>query len=71
MTRALKSIYSPSHKVEIRRHGDNKASIGFESSDVKADADFQLFYSQEESDLGVERVSSPPNASTVFVVGAS
>src|SRR5438552_2446164 len=36
-TRALKSIYSPSHKVEIRRHGDNKASVGFESSDVKAD----------------------------------
>ncbi len=51
--RALKSIYSPSHKVEIKRDGANRAVIGFEASDVKPDADFQLFYTQEDSDLGV------------------
>jgi len=51
--RPLKSIYSPSHKVEIKRNGANKAVIGFEASDVKPDSDFQLFYAHEEADLGV------------------
>ena len=71
-TRPLKSIYSPTHKVEIRRHGDNKASIGFESSDVKADADFQLFYSQEDSDLGVNLMTyKPAGEEGYFVLLAS
>ncbi|MEY2409694.1 MAG: Ca-activated chloride channel [Verrucomicrobiota bacterium] len=51
--RPLKSIYSPSHNVEIKRNGGNKATIGYEASDVKPDTDFQLFYSQEDGDLGV------------------
>lgn len=49
----LKSIYSPSHKVEIRRNGANKAVIGYEATDLKPDTDFQLFYAHEEADLGV------------------
>src|SRR2546427_565913 len=50
--RPLKSIYSPSHHIEITRHGGNQATIGYEASDVKADADFQLFFAQEKDDLG-------------------
>lgn len=49
----LKSIYSPSHSVEIKRHGDSRVTIGFESKDVKPDTDFQLFYAAEEKDIGV------------------
>jgi Ca-activated chloride channel family protein len=45
--RPLKSIYSPSHNVEISRHGDNKATVGFEAKAVKPDTDFQLFYSSQ------------------------
>lgn len=51
--RPLKAIYSPSHKVEIKRSGGNKATVGYEASDVKPDADFQLFFSQEQDDLGL------------------
>jgi Ca-activated chloride channel family protein len=51
--RPLKSIYSPSHKVEIKRSGGNKATVGYEASDVKPDADFQLFFAQEQDDLGL------------------
>src|SRR5687767_47964 len=51
--RALKSIYSPSHKVEVKRDGAHKATVGFEATDAKPDADFQLFYTQDDSDLGV------------------
>lgn len=49
----LKSVYSPTHKVEVKRDGPRKATIGFESSDVKPDSDFQLFYTTEKSDLAV------------------
>src|SRR6185295_12008708 len=51
--RPLKSIYSPSHNVEIKRHGGNKATVGYEAKDVKPDTDFQLFFAPEEDDIGV------------------
>ena len=51
--RPLKSIYSPSHNVEIKRHGGNKATVGFEAKDVKPDTDFQLFFAPEADDIGV------------------
>src|SRR5438132_961272 len=44
----LASIYSPSHKVEIKRDGPNRAVIGYESKDEKPDTDFQLIYSSEK-----------------------
>ena len=51
--RSLKSIYSPSHKVEIKRTGGNKATVGYEARDVQPDADFQLFFAQEQDDIGL------------------
>lgn len=52
--RSLKSIYSPSHSVEIKRHSGTKAIVGFEASDVKPDTDFQLFFSTENSEVGLD-----------------
>jgi len=49
----LKSIYSPSHSVEIKRHGPNRATVGFESTDAKPDTDFALYFAPEKDDLGV------------------
>lgn len=51
--RALKAIYSPSHQVGVKRDGAHRATIGFEANDAKSDADFQLFYTQDDGDLGV------------------
>lgn len=51
--RPLKSIYSPSHKVEIKRSGGNKATVGFEARDLQPDSDFQLFFAQEQDDIGL------------------
>ena len=50
--RPLKAIFSPSHKVEVRRDG-NQATIGYEANDTRPDTDFQLFFSQESGALGV------------------
>lgn len=51
-TQPLKSIYSPSHKVDVRRHGDDRATIGFETADAKCDSDFELFYKADTDELG-------------------
>ena len=54
----LKSIYSPSHKVEIKRSGASRATVGFETTDALPDADFQLFFAQEKDDLGLNLLTS-------------
>ena len=51
--RSLKSIYSPSHPIEVKRNGANRATIGYETTDLKPDSDFQLFYTMEDSDIGI------------------
>ena len=53
----LASIYSPSHKVEIKRDGPNRAVIGYESKDEKPDTDFQLIYSSEKRDVGLSLIT--------------
>lgn len=52
-SRPLKAVYSPSHNVEVRRHGDDRATIGFEAKDVKPDTDFVLLFSKAEGDVGL------------------
>lgn len=51
--RPLKSIYSPSHTVEIHRDGANKATVGYEACDVKPDSDFQLYFAPEKDEIGM------------------
>jgi Ca-activated chloride channel family protein len=53
----LKSIYSPSHTVEIKRHGARRATIGYETSDAKPDTDFALYFAPEKDELGVNLVT--------------
>src|SRR6267142_569271 len=56
----LASIYSPSHKVEIKRDGANRAVIGYESKDEKPETDFQLVYSSEARDVGLSLITHKP-----------
>jgi Ca-activated chloride channel homolog len=51
--RPLKSIYSPSHKVEIKRHGGDKATVSWEGAKASADADFALYFAPEKDEIGV------------------
>jgi Ca-activated chloride channel family protein len=70
--RALKSIYSPSHKVEIKRPSPTKATVGYEASDLKPDTDFQLFFAHEEGDLGVNLLTyKKPGEDGYFALLAS
>lgn len=51
--RPLKTIYSPSHEVEVKRDGSNRATVGYEASEVKPDADLQLYFAPEKDEIGV------------------
>src|SRR5437868_13421385 len=53
----LASIYSPSHKVEIKRDGANRAVIGYESKDEKPETDFQLVYNSGARDVGLSLIT--------------
>src|ERR1044071_1486020 len=61
-TEPLASIYSPSHKVEIKRDGANRAVIGYESKDEKPDTDFQLVYSSDTRDVGLKLITYKPDS---------
>jgi Ca-activated chloride channel homolog len=51
--RPLKSIYSPTHSVEIKRDGDNRAIAGLEIPGAVNEPDFTLYFSAEREDVGV------------------
>jgi Ca-activated chloride channel homolog len=50
--RPLKSIYSPSHTVEVKRDGPNRATAGYEAGDVQGDVDFALYFAPEKDEIG-------------------
>lgn len=54
---ALKTIYSPSHTVEIRRDGETHATVGYEASNIRPETDFQLFFAPERTDVGVNMIT--------------
>jgi Ca-activated chloride channel family protein len=62
-TEPLASIYSPSHKVEIKRDGPNRAVIGYEGKDEKPDTDFQLVYTSENREkIGLSLLNYKPDS---------
>jgi Ca-activated chloride channel family protein len=56
--RPLKSIYSPSHAVEVKRQDANHAIAGYEASDVQPDADFALYFAPEKEEIGVNLLTA-------------
>lgn len=49
----LKSIFSPSHKIAVNRHGERRATLSFEGTGEEAQRDFQLYYSLSEKEFGL------------------
>jgi Ca-activated chloride channel family protein len=49
----IKTIYSPSHKIDIQREGDRQAKLSFEAKNLQPDRNFQLFYSLSNADFGM------------------
>lgn len=47
----LRNIYSPTHAIEVKRNGDRRSVVTFESGNEPQD--FQLFYGLSSEDFGV------------------
>jgi Ca-activated chloride channel homolog len=54
---AIRAIYSPSHPVDISRAGSFRAVTGYEAANVKADQDFELYYSVSPEAIGLNLLS--------------
>jgi Ca-activated chloride channel homolog len=52
-SRPLKSVYSPTHTVVVKRDGANRATAAYEATDVQGDADFALYFAAEKDELGL------------------
>jgi Ca-activated chloride channel family protein len=49
----LRTVYSPSHQVDVRRQGAGDARVSFEQGPRSERRDFQLFYSLSEAEVGM------------------
>jgi Ca-activated chloride channel family protein len=47
------NVYSPSHKVSVRKEGEGQARLGYEDKDVRPDKDFLVYYSLSKDDVGL------------------
>ena len=72
-TSAIKSVYSPSHTIDISRRGENEVVAGYEAKDVRPDTDFKLIYTTATDNVGLHVVTYRPDEKQdgYFVVLAS
>src|SRR5688500_3121045 len=73
-TEPLKSVYCPTHTVEIKREGGNKAVVGYEEKNVRPDTDLKLIFSREKAnDIGINLLTykSPHENEGYFLLLAS
>lgn len=49
----LRNIYSPTHAIDVKRNGDRRSLVSFESESGKEPQDFQLFYTISKDDFGL------------------
>ncbi|HEX9744119.1 MAG TPA: VIT domain-containing protein [bacterium] len=53
----LGTIYSPTHDIDVRRDGPNRASIGFEKGSHSPDGDFVLYVSRPDGAIGLNMLN--------------
>jgi len=52
---ALRNIYSPTHKIDVKRKNETAARVSFETKNN--DSDLQLFYGLSNSDFGMSLIT--------------
>lgn len=53
----LKTVYSPTHEVQVKRDGDHLAHVTYEGRDVRASQDFALYYTTSERAFGLNALA--------------
>ena len=57
----IKSVYSPTHPVDIKRADDNHAIVKVESKNVVPSNDFRLFFDTAQEEIGASVISYRPD----------
>lgn len=50
---AVKSVFSPTHKLALNRKNEHEASASFEARNVYPDKDFELYYQLSDKEFGL------------------
>ncbi|HEX6161024.1 MAG TPA: VIT domain-containing protein [Thermoanaerobaculia bacterium] len=58
--RGLRTIFCPTHEVEVRRKGAGSAVIGFEAKETTPSEDFVLYYSTDDRGIGLSLLTHRP-----------
>ena len=56
----IKSVYSPTHKIDVVRKSDTSVSAGLELDDTDFNQDFELYYSLTNKDFGLNILTHRP-----------
>ncbi|MCX6571389.1 MAG: VIT and VWA domain-containing protein [Candidatus Aminicenantes bacterium] len=65
------NVYSPSHKVSVRKDGPGRARVGYEDKRVRPDKDFLVYYSLSKDDVGLSFLNWEGPDGGVFMLLAS
>lgn len=59
---AIKSVYSPTHTIDVKRSDDRHATVRFEVQNQVPATDFRLFYDVAKGEVGASVLSYRPSA---------
>ncbi len=65
----IRSVYSPTHRIDTTRRGDRQVTVGFEEGRAALDRDFDLFYTVADGDVGLSVLTHrPPGEDGYFLM---
>jgi Ca-activated chloride channel homolog len=67
----IAGVYSPSHRVSVRREGPGTATLGYEEKNVRPDKDFIVYYSVSSADVGLSFLDCPDPQGGYFLLLAA
>jgi Ca-activated chloride channel homolog len=65
------NVYSPSHKVSVRKEREGLVRVGYEDKNVRPDKDFLVYYSLSKDDIGLSFMNWEGPDGAYFMVLAS
>jgi len=57
----IKSVYSPSHEIDVKRRGKREARVRYTAHDIRPGDDFRLFYDLADQAIGATVLSCRPD----------
>lgn len=67
----ITNVYSPSHKVSVRKDSPTRVTAGFEEANVKPDKDFVLYYALSQDTIGLSFLNGEGADGNFFMLLAS